>query len=884
MVTRGGGNQLHGSAWEFLRNNALDARDPFQDAFRSSPAPFRQNQFGAVISGTVLIPKVYNGRNRTFFLFAYEGWRYRQASQTLYRVPTDRELAGDFSNSIVQRKIYDPLTTRPDPNNPGIFIRDAFPGNVIQPSRIDATTLNFIEAYYARPNLTGDPVYNAIVASSGRNDSDQYNTRIDEQLGSKDTLFFRYSRLNVTGLSPISVSGDSGASVPAHAIGAGWHHIFNSSLILENHFGFADRPFSRFQTDSAGIDPMLKLGFSSPGGSTISLASPWGGGGLQNGNTINSPNMNLSHGLTWIRGGHNFKFGIQYIKQGNDSNSPPYGGYNFTDDTTGNPQSVGTTGASLASALLGLPSQTSLSNTLSSSNRVSIWSFYGQDEWRVRNNLTLTYGLRFDYRRPFNPSANTVISGPAADGMYWIGLDQLPPPCSQTGKAPCIPGDGTLQSIPNGDKIMLSPYGKAWGPAPDWSDWGPRLGLAWRLTGKTVVRAGYGIVYDPLTGIEQDWKGMAGSWPASASIFALKSVNQLGQPPTSIEQTFGQVGYALPDPTPWSQTNWFIDPTRKDSRSQQWNVEIQRQMSANLALSAAYVGSYSDHLDQTSLWNTAQTAGPGTPDQVNARRPFPWYQATLFYGTDHNNANYNALQLKLDRRFGNGFQYLISYTWSKAIDTGSSGWFSAENGPGGFSALQNPYDPNGSRSVASYDIPHFLSMSGVWELPFGIGKKYFSQGGAASWILGNWQMNGVVQLRSGQPFNVNISGDVANIGNTVSWDNYARPNLVGDPYLANPTSQEWFNPAAFAVPSFSYGNFGRNVLRTASVYDADLSLFKDFPIHEGWNLSFRSEFFNIFNIQNYGAPNSLIGDPGVGRITSTVVRPRQIQFGLRLSF
>jgi hypothetical protein len=431
---------------------------------------------------------------------------------------------------------------------------------------------------------------------------------------------------------------------------------------------------------------------------------------------------------------------------------------------------------------------------------------------------------------------------------------------------------------------MLSPYGKAWGPAPDWGDWGPRLGIAWRVTGTTVVRAGYGIVYDPLSGIEQDWKGIAGSWPGSASVSAFRSFNQLGQPLTPIEQSFGQVGYALPDPTPWDRFAFYFDPDRKDPRSQQWNLEIERQMGSHLAISAAYVGSYSDHLDLTGLWNTAQTAGPGTPEQVDARRPFPWYTATPVFGTDRGEGNYNALQVKLNRRFSNGFQYLVSYTWSKAIDTGSSGWFDVENGPGGLSSFQNYYDPDGSRSVSSYDIPQFLSVSGVWELPFGKGNRYFSQAGAASWIFGNWQMNGIVQLRSGQPFNLSVSGDVANIGNTASFVNYARPNLVGDPFLAHPTAAEWFNTGAFTVPSFSYGNFGRNVLRTPSVYDADLSFFKNFPIREGWNLSFRSEFFNIFNIQSYGAPGTLVGDPGFGRITSTVVRPRECQFGVRLSF
>ena len=907
VVTRSGGNQLHGSAWEFVRNNAFDARDPFRDEFRSSPSAFHQNQFGATISGPVFIPKAYNGRNRTFFLFGYEGWRFNQAAQTRYRVPTAQELSGDFSNSILRQNIYDPATTQADPANPGQFTRSQFIAssntsspnfnsactnpagcpNMIPSARLDPTTVNFIKAYYGTPNLTGDPVFNAIVTRPQVDNSDHYTARIDEQLGGKDSLFFRYDRLNVINLAPFSIPGDTGGSVPATDIGVGWNHLFTGTLMLESRFGRAHRPFSRFQTDIAGLGPMQKLGFSSSGGSLITLASPWGTGGVQNANTIGSPVIDFSQGLSWVRGVHELKFGYQFVRQGNDTASPPYGNYTFTNDTTGNPEQVGTTGNSLTSALLGLPAQTNNTGSVSNSNRVNTWSFYGQDSWKLRSNLTVTYGLRFDRRGAFDPSSSTVVSGFTANGDYWIGLNQLPPACSQAGKAPCIPGAGTLQSIPSGDKIMLSPYGRAWGPAPNWSDWGPRVGVAWRVTGNTVVRAGYGIVYDALMGMEQDWKGISGSWPATGSVFALTPINQLGKPLTPIEQTFGQVGAAaLPGPSPWSQSNWFFDPNRKDPRSQEWNVEIQRQMTRNLALSVGYVGSYSDRLDETGLFNTAVTPGVGTPAQVAQRQPFPWITGTPFFGTDRGNGNYNALQVKLDHRFANGFQYLVSYTWSKAIDTGSSGWFAAENGSGagGSSSLQNYYDPNGSRSVSSYDIPHFLSMSGVWELPFGKGKRYFSQPALASRLLGNWQMNGVVQLRSGQPYNLAVSGDVANIGNSVSWWNYARPNLVGNPQPAHPTTQEWFNPSAFAVPSFSYGNFGRNVLRTPSVADADFSLFKNFLITESTIVSFRAEFFNLFNIQNYGAPNSLIGDPAAGRITSNVIPPRQIQFGLHINF
>lgn len=910
VVTKGGTNQIHGAAWEFLRNNIFDARDHFKDVNANggpaSPGAFRQNQFGALISGPVLIPKLYNGRNRTFFSFAYEGWRFTQASQVQYTVPTNAELGGDFSSFALGTKaIYDPATTQQigpntytrsqfvassdptNPNyNPACTVVAGCP-NMIPVNRIDQTTLKFLQTYYARPNFAGTGILNAITGAPHVDDSDHYNFRIDEQVGSKDSLFFRYDRLNVIDSSPISISGAIDNSVPADNFGGGWIHTFNSSLLLEAHLGRAQRPFTRSQLDSSGLAPMQALGFASAGGTTFSLQSPFGGGGEQLANTIGSPALNFSSGLTWIRGAHQFKGGLEYIRQRHDGSSPPYGGYNFVDATTADPQNNSQTGSSLASALLGIPGGDSFTATEPSSQVVSNWAGYFQDQWKLRRNFTLNYGLRFDHRRPFKPLNGDTTSGLTEDGHWWIGADKLPPPCSQTGVAPCIPGNGTLAGITNGNLIQLSPYGASWGPAPEWDEFGPRLGFAWEVDPKMVVRGGYGVIYDPLTGIDQNWTNCENCWPATGSAFLGVPINQTGQPITTVQQTFGMTGTRLPSADPWSQSSWFMDPKHKDARSQQWNLEIQRQMSSNLSASIGYVGSKNDRLDVTGLFNTATTPGGGV-----AGRPFPWINDTPFFSTSRGSGNYNALEAKLEHKLSNGLQYLVSYTWSKSIDVGSSGWFDAENGggAGAFSGLQDYYHPNASRSVSSYDVPHFLSMSGLWELPFGHNKRYMSHG-VASTLLGNWQLNGVIQLRSGQPYNLAVGGDPANIDNTTSWVNYARPNIVGNPNPSHRSINEWFNPAAFTVPVNSYGDFGRNALRTASVYNSDISLFKNFPVGERFVASFRAEFFNVFNIQNYGAPNALVVNcttpsqcPGEGQITSNVLPPREMQFGLHLEY
>jgi len=904
VITKGGTNKLHGSAYEFDRNNRFDARNPFTDEFRTSPAPFRQNQFGGTVGGPILIPRLYNGRNRTFFYFAYEGWRWTQAAQARYYVPTDAELSGDFSHSLINQNIYDPATTGPDPSNPSEYLRTQFVAsadpsspnynpactnaagcpNIIPTARIDQKMVTFVKTYFDRPNLVGDPIHNDLVSIPNTDNADQYNGRIDEQIGTKDNLFFRWGELDNDQTTATSILQRAGGTVPNRQIAAGYNHVFTPTLIVEARGGTTNRPFHSFTSNSAGIATMQGLGMTSPGGSTVTLSSPWGGAGLLTGGIGGHDTRHISGNLIWVHGRHETKYGAQYLDQGSfGRNGLGVGQWTFTNAVTDNPEQAGTTGGSLASMLLGLPAQANITATTPPSGQgVADWSAFAQDEWKFRSNVTLTFGLRFDHRGYFSEyPALYPVGGPVPEtGDYWIGMSQMPLVCGNGAVAPCLPEP--LSQIPNSDHIKLSPFGAAWGPKTEWDDWGPRVGVAWRLNGRTVVRSGYGIVYDPLMGVLQDWEGIKGEWPAAAGGWSLLSYNGLGQALTTIDETYGKIGQALPAADPWEQVNWYFDPYRKDARSQQWNVEVQRQATDNLALSIGYLGSYSDRLDSTGLWDTATTPGPGTPDQVQARRPFPWWPGTNFMGTSTGNANYNALEIKLERRFTQGLYYLVSYTWSKSIDTGTSGWFDAENGAGG--GLQNYYDPNGSRSVSAYDIPHMLSMSGVYELPFGKGKKYFSQHGAASWLLGNWQTNAIVQLRSGQPYTMSVSGDVANIDNTVSWYNYARPNLVGNPSLSNPTSENYFNKSAFSVPSFTYGNVGRDTLRSAPVYMADFSLFKNFPVREGMNLSFRAEFFNIFNLQNYAVPDSLVGDPAEGFVTSTVNPSRQIQLALRLTF
>ena len=286
-------------------------------------------------------------------------------------------------------------------------------------------------------------------------------------------------------------------------------------------------------------------------------------------------------------------------------------------------------------------------------------------------------------------------------------------------------------------------------------------------------------------------------------------------------------------------------------------------------------------LNVTGLFNVATKATDGSAAAITALTPFPWAAAT-FMGESIGSAHYNSLQLSAEKRYSNGLQFLIAYTWSKAMDDGGSGYFGVENGPGGGAATQNFYNIKSDWGVSAYDIKEYLSASIMYELPAGKGKRLLNHGAAAA-ILGGWQVNTITSLRSGQPYNLDVVNDVANIGDTLGWS-YARPNVIGSWKVSSPTAQEYFNPGAFSIPVNSFGNFGKDVLRSAGVYNVDFSLFKTFPIKESVKLEFRAEAFNIFNIQNLSPPGVDIGTADAGVVSSVAVPPREIQLGMKLRF
>jgi len=885
VVSKSGTNDFHGTAWEFLRNDFLDARNSFTDA--KAPAPFRQNEFGAAFGGPIF-------KNKTFFYGGYEGWRYRKPGQSLNLVPTAEELNGDFSRSKINQNIFNPFSTTR--NASGNYVRDPFTDNRIPASLISPTMQGFLQTYLQAPNFAGDPFYNYIDNFSTRDDSNNWQVKIDHQLRDADSIFFRWSQMRVSHVDAApGVKATRPSDYTGDNLGGGWIHVFRPNLILDVRAGGLSKPFVFNQARALdGIEPMKKLGISDAdhwGGMFVNLAAPWSTTDIGNrgDSKRRNPDWSATGNLNWIKGNHNLRTGYQYIRVARDQINL-FQQFVFTNQQTANPLAQGNTGASLASALVGLPS--TYTGQLPDYGQVhfglATWSAYVQDEWKVRPRLTINYGLRLDaLTQPKNIDTDRLSNAIDIANQKWIiGATAMPPVCGSTPQNPCLPA--ALSNIASGDRIVLAGQ-KHFMPKAVYDNWGPRVGLAYQLDSKTVLRAGYGLYWDALPARSQYTQNdiEAASWPWTVGFSG--SANAIGASPQLLTQIEGSFPTPVPAATPWatiSNSSWADDPNYKDGYSQQWNFELQRQMTPNWMLSAAYVGSKNGRLAYTGYANGAPQASPnGTSNAViDSLRPMPFMPAIVHYTRSIGSGNYNSLQMRAQRRFANGVQTLVSYTWSKSIDN-SSGYFGVEDGAGQ-RGVQNFFDPDSNRSVSGYDIPHFLSWFTLYELPMGKGKRWVASGPAV-WVLGGWRLNSILSVRSGQAFTPAVNGDTANIGGTgPQLSNYARPNLVGNPIPAQQTANLWFNPAAFAIPAGSFGSAGRNILRASGVWNVDFSVIKKTPLGkwEGKDVEIRLEAFNLFNHVNLGVPGTTVGQSNFGRVTSQVIAPRQLQLALKFNF
>ncbi len=891
VVSKSGTNSLHGSAWSYYRDQIFDGRPYFLPS-TTPKSPFHQNQFGVAGGGPVIIPKVYDGKNKTFFYAAYQGFRYSLTSNTPLKVPTAAELAGDESSWPTQ--IYNPFTTVPNPNAPGEYIRQPFAGNQIPQNLINPQIIAYSKFIFPAAGPVFDSAGdNALDPTPTTQNQNEFSIRVDQTLGAKNSFWFRYSifRSNASGSGGIPGLPDI-TETPATNYGGSFSHVFNPGLILQvqvGHVNLADNSATRFtQSTSAintqiGFSPTFTGGFLAANGGNL-VPSPGITGFASAGEAIqNEPketdSSQYSGNVTKILGNHTIQAGGGYITAGFSS---PIGSDNlgFVAQNTGdtNPLDRVNTGDPIASFLLNVPGTAGRRNVNETERPGGILSAYVQDSWKVLPSLTVNLGLRYDitFIPPYGLESTAGQQGgiEAGDVDFNNGtyiVQKVPGACSITGKAPCIPGNGVLPA-----NVVASPNQKISDNVP--TNFGPRIGFAYQLDPKTVVHGAFGIIYDNFSGVTQTSNNIEGTWPDIGQELA----NNLNQPssvsavPTVTAQNpFGTTGL-FPAATPFNQVQFFYDPKYKNPYSEQFNFGVSRQIGQSTNATVNYVGSANRRLDIGGYYNTALTPGPGDPQ---TRSLYPAIAPT-FYDRWTGSSSYNGLQASLERRFSRGLSYQVSYTWSKSIDVAGDGLFGVEGG-----VPQDPYNPSlhGSRSVAGTDLRNILSINSVWEIP--VGKSGFSTGNrVADYVLGNWQLNGIFSRYSGLPFTPVISSDIANTGNGFTYETL---DVIGNPKaIGHRSAAEWFNTAAYAAPAqFTFGTAGRNSLRQAANVDLDTSVFRQFPIREGTSFVFRLESFNTLNNVVFGTPaNDLNVGSSFGTISSTANTARQLQIALKFVF
>jgi len=909
VASKSGTNSFHGDTYDYFRNDILDANDFFSNRAGLVKAPFRFNQFGATLGGPIR-------KNKTFFFGAYEGVREIQGVTFVDTVPTVAQRQGDFSQTFNSNgqliQIYDPFSTTPDPAHPGQFIRTPFPGNVIPTASIDPVAKALLQ-YLPLPNTAGNPLTNASNFTSATPQGirkDDFSVRVDQYFSDRQRVFGEffydqspYNRPNVYGNIGTPTYGPQQLFGRRAAVLSDTYD-FSPTLIGDFEYGFS-RVINHRGSPSLGLD-LTKLGFPAGFASQVQpdtipaiLIPGFEGSFSQNnvgpGTTISENGLinQASNTQTWqvvmtkMAGQHMLKFGggFQMIRtsylQYNDTGDQFAFSAGFTQGP--NPTAASATaGFPFASFLLGTPASGQANFTPALSLQSLYYDFFVEDDFKVTPKLSLNLGLRYDYESPWTDRFNQLTN---------FNYQAVPPL-----NTPGLNLHGALEFV----GVNGVPRGQ-WDP--ERHNFAPRLGLAYSLTPKTVIRAGGGIFYAPqLPGSPTDTSGFSAVTTFVSSLNGVTPYNVMSNPfPQGLVYPTGS---SEGPATLLGQSIVFADRHQKTPYSAGWNFNIQRELPGSVMLGVAYVGERGVHiynnltLDQLpdsdlSLGNGLLATAPNpfygqissgtlsTPTVTEAQllRPYPQYQAVTAQNSTWGSSTYNALQISAEKRFGSGVSITASYAWSKLMDN-ATGPFSGQTLSG--TGFQDNNNLRGEWSVSSLDIPQRFVIGYVWELPMGAGKKYLT-GGWEGKTLGGWQMQGVTTFSAGEVLGVTSSNNT-----TFSQGGGQRPNWNGmNPTLANPTVNEWFNTSVFSQPaSFTFGNAARTLasLRASPMKNFDFSFIKNTPLKEQVTLQFRAEFFNLFNTVQFGPPATAFGVSSFGVVSNQQNQPRIVQFALKLLF
>jgi hypothetical protein len=967
-VIKSGTNQLHGSAWEFLRNNKLDGRNYF-DAVGPVP-PYKQNQFGATFGGPVLIPHVYDGRNRTFFFVDYEGFRVRQAQTQTAFVPPTAWRTGDFSSLL---DLVDPPTGT-DCNGAPTYKGEIFDAKLAQancgvPFQYDGSgkPLNIIPS---TPVVAGggslDPLALRLAAlypaagpinSSGNNflanpvrkeTRNNFDVRVDQKFSDNDNTFFRFSFEHQPSSIPGTFGGlaDGGGFFSGdedfsyRSLATSWTHVFKPELINEFRLGYNRVNAHRLELNAnTNVSAAPNIDF--PG---VPFSPGIGGLPQLNFNdvaTLGSPtylpsveiqnSYTLSENLTWVHGRNTWKFGTEVRREEFTIFQPAAarGTLGFDSTLTDNPAAIGTGGTGFASFMAGFTNGGSINNLHNVDYFRNTFAFYAQDDWKITPSLMLNLGLRYELfgtvSDRHNDAGNFDLSNPANPTIF-------------------VPKGQSAQLTPFiAQYVKISATGSRGLVNSDLNNFAPRIGLAWQVSPKTVLRTGYGVFYggqengpysNPSTGFNPPFfTNQSFISPCSApTANALAGDCRVTQIPALAG---GFPASSLVDPN--TPIFFSVDKNLRTPYMQQWHLSVEHELPANSVFTLTYAGSKGTKL--YTFFNGNQATPDANPNDATApRRPVfatlinppnpnpcslqhpedctPVFDTGIDSFRSTGSSNYHSLQASFEKRFAKGLQFQASYTYAHSLDIASNANLGPTQNNSDFRNFRNPQAEYGN---SDFDVRHRLVLNSIYELPFGHGKHFLGNAtGFANQVVGGWQIANILSLSSGNWYTVlDSNGNFANADGGAGGVSQ-RPDQVGDPNRAGivpgntefpqcqvlasqgglapdkiHTPTAWFNTCAFMDPPLgSFGNVGRNTVQAPGYKTWDFSVFKSFHPSEKTNLEFRAEFFNLLNHTNFLFANSgpqsgnnatILGTQQFGNLTAARP-PRQIQFALKLSF
>jgi hypothetical protein len=875
VSTKSGTNEYHGAAFEFLRNSVLDAR-PY--AFTSSvpaKAPFKWNQYGFTLGGPIQIPKLFNGKDRLFFMTNFEGFRLHNQTQHVYSTAPDSMRSGDFSQIASTTRIRDPVTGQP------------FPNNVVPASRLAPTSRQLL-GFVPTPNIAGAGLANNYLAlDNDVTNKDQFTERIDFVESSKSSWFGRYSWDDEANITPALYLNGTGLTTHVDQWMIDNTRVLKPTLVNQFRFGYSHF-YNSLSTQLANTRDVVKeLGIP---GLAEPPAAAWG---IPNvailgystfGDSTDGPYVNYNYtfqwadDLSWTHGKHSIKAGVDIRRDrfNNLGNQYSRGLFTFQNQATG---------YGFADFMLGYMYQNQDSVGLAVAQfRATSQSYYFTDTWKIRPNLTVDLGMRYEYVPPWSDKGDSFVN------LYMPYTDETAN--APANHHPVFVRNGTGDFYANtlirfNPAIQVARDGRLGDRliAADRKDWAPRLGIAWSVSPKWTVRFGAGFFYvqDMGNAFFDLTRNLSGRVQVTADTqahnltwsnpFASSGANACGvpSPPFVCISKPLVLASAYDRPTPYVI---------------QYETNVQRQLSNSTVLEAGYLGNQGHRL-QRMVHDNQPALGSGT---ISQRSPYPEL-GLIQYVISGVDSNYHSLSVKLTRRFAAGLTFLAGYTFSKSIDDGS-----------GIRPLgTDPQFPNNNycirceRGLSVFDARHRFVTSALYDLPFGKGRQFLTHG-IASNVIGGWEISSIVTASSGFPLTILAGTDASNTNN-----NFARPNVTGsaaDLPAGQRGTADWFNIEAFALqPAQTFGDEGRGTVTSPGIFNWDFSTLKNFNFTESRYLQFRFEAFNVLNHANWGDPVTTLGNDHLdasgrpiagtgnfGVISSTRTAMRQLQFSLKLIF